>query len=102
MRFLAMRKGIYFGLACLALAAGTGPALAFRVPEPNAPYPTQHQMEARNAEGEQPWAMSYSDQAAQRLGVKEGQWEAFGSSDSAPYRLKGGIDTRGAVLRLTW
>ena len=97
-----MRKGIYFGLAFLALVAGTGPALAFRIPEPNAPYPTQHQLEARNVEREQPWARSYSDQAARRLGVQDGRWEAFGTSDSAPYRLKGGIDANGAVLRLTW
>lgn len=97
-----MRKGIFFGAAFLSLVAGTAPALAFRIPEPNAPYPTQHQQEARFAEPQQPWATSYSDEAARRLGVQDGRWEAFGSSDSAPYRLKGGIGTNGAVLRLTW
>lgn len=97
-----MRKVAHLGLAFLALVAGTGQALAFRIPEPNAPYPTQHQLEARYAERDQPWAMSYSDQAARRLGVQDGRWEAFGNSDSAPYRLKGGIGTNGAVLRLTW
>ena len=97
-----MRKGIFLGLAFLAVLAGTGPALAFRVPEPNAPYPTQRQLEARNVEPQQPWAMSYSDEAARRLGVQDGRWEAFGSSDSSAYRLKAGIGTNGAVLRLTW
>ena len=97
-----MCKGLYFGLAFLALVAGTGPALAFRIPEPNAPYPTPHQQETRYAEREQPWATSYSDEAARRLGFQDGRWEAFGSSDSAPYRLKGGIGANGAVLRLTW
>jgi hypothetical protein len=46
--------------------------------------------------------MSYSDEAAQRLGLADGRWEAFNSQSPAGPTFKGGLDTRGAVLRLQW
>jgi hypothetical protein len=52
----------------------------------------------------QPYAMSYADEAAQTLGIKNGRWEAFdtGSSDPLMPSLKGGIDSGGAMVRLQW
>ena len=99
-----MRKLAVTALVALALVKAA-PALAFRVPDANAPLPTPHQQEVRYADSvSQPYAMNYSDEAAHRLGLAEGRWEAFdaraGTSGGAT--LKGGFDTHGAVLRLQW
>jgi hypothetical protein len=99
-----MHKLLVPGLAAAALLV-TGPAFAFRVPDPNAPWPTPHQLETGHADQErQPYAMSYSDEAAQRLGLADGRWEAFNnqSGGAAGATLKGGLDAHGAVLRLQW
>jgi hypothetical protein len=97
-----MRKLSVSGLVVASLLVA-GPACAFRVPDPNAPLPTPHQREAGYADRErQPYAMSYSDEAAQRLGLADGRWEAFNSQSPAGPTFKGGLDTRGAVLRLQW
>ena len=96
-----MRKLLVPGLAVAALLAA-GPALAFRAPDPNAPVPTPHQREVGYPDQDrQPYAMSYSDEAARSLGLTDGRWEAF-KSQSSGATLKGGFDTRGAVLRLQW
>jgi hypothetical protein len=35
--------------------------------------------------------------------MENGRWEAFSAdSGGSRFNLKGGLDTRGAVLRLTW
>ena len=97
-----MRKRVVSCLAVTALLVA-GPAFAFRVPDPNAPWPTPHQREAGYTDQErQPYAMSYSDEAARRLGLSDGRWEAFNSQSTTGATLKGGLDTRGAVLRLQW
>lgn len=99
-----MRKLVLPALAALALI-GTGPAFAFRVPDTNAPLPTPHQQEVRYADSvRQPYAMSYSDEAARRLGLADGHWEAFNTQagDSLAPTLKGGFNTRGVVLHLQW
>jgi hypothetical protein len=97
-----MRKLSVPGLAVTALLVA-GPAFAFRAPDPNAPWPTPHQREVGYADQErQPYAMSYSDEAARSLGLTDGRWEAFSSQSAAGATLKGGFDTRGAVLRLQW
>ena len=98
-----MRRLFASGLVVAALLVA-GPAFAFRVPDPNAAWPTPHQREAAYADRErQPYAMSYSDEAAQRLGLADGHWEAFqGQSGGSGPTFKGGLDTRGAVLRLQW
>jgi hypothetical protein len=97
-----MRKLSASGLVVAALLVA-GPAFAFRVPDPNAAWPTPHQREAGYADQErQPYAMSYSDEAARRLGLADGRWEAFSSQSAAGPTLKGGLGTRGAVLRLQW
>lgn len=99
-----MRGWRSFGLACLALAATGAPAFAFQVPQANAPYPTPHQQETRYADNQtHPWSMTYGDEAARRLGVTEGRWEAFGADTTDDrFRLNGGFNPQGAVLRLTW
>jgi hypothetical protein len=97
-----MRKRVLSGLAVAALLVA-GPALAFGAPDPNATVPTPHQREVGYADQErQPYAMSYSDEAARSLGLKAGRWEAFSTQSTAGVTLKGGFDTRGAVLRLQW
>ncbi len=92
------------GLAFLALAAAGSPANAFHIPQANAPYPTPNQQERRYAASEpNPWAMTYGDEAARRLGMQDGHWEAFrAEAGDARFDLKGGITSKGAVLRLTW
>ena len=97
-----MRKLSVAGLAVAALLVA-GPAFGFRAPDPNAPWPTPHQRETGYANQErQPYAMSYSDEAARSLGLTDGRWEAFNSKSTGGTTLKGGFDTRGAVLRLQW
>jgi hypothetical protein len=99
-----MRKLVLFGLVAATLLLA-GPAFAFRVPEANAPYPTPHQQDVRYADSqEQPWRQTYSDEAARRMGVADGTWQAFGTpvGESARFSLKGGLGSRGAVLRLQW
>ena len=59
-----MRRLSVSGLVVAALLVA-GPAFAFRVPDPNSAWPTPHQREAGYADQErQPYAMSYSDEAA--------------------------------------
>jgi hypothetical protein len=99
-----MRELSVSGLVVAALLVA-GPAYGFRAPDPNAAWPTPRQREAGYADRErQPYAMTYSDEAAQRLGLADGRWEAFNSQASGPAgpSFKGGLDTRGAVLRLQW
>ena len=77
--------------------------MAFRVPEANAAWPTPHQQESRYADSTtQPYTTTYSDEAAQRLGLADGRWNAFEAHSSDGSTLKGGFDTNGAVLRLQW
>ena len=84
-------------------AAGPAPAWAFRVPDSNAPPLTQHQMDVRYADSRpQPYAMTYTDEAAQRLGIRNGQWEAFDTHSSDPLSLRGGIDGGRPMIRLQW
>jgi hypothetical protein len=105
-QFTRSQAGRRIGMfTVLTLIAATTPALAFRVPDPSAPIPTEHQMSQKFVENQpQPYAMSYADEAFQTLGVKDGRWEAFdtGSSDPLMPSLKGGIDSGGAMVRLQW
>ena len=91
--------------ACLALVLGTTSALAFRPPNSNVPPTTEHQQDLRYADGaKQPYAMNYSDEAAQRLGVHDGQWEAFDTRSTNPLvpSFKGGVDSGAAMVKLQW
>ena len=66
---------------------------------------TEHQMQLRYADTKpQPYAMNYTDEAAQTLGVKDGKWEAFSTQSPDPLmpRFKGGIDSGRAMIGLQW
>jgi hypothetical protein len=94
-----------FVCAFLALTAGSAPAWAFDTSQPNAPLTTLNQMDQQYADNQpQPYAMRYSDEAAAKLGVQDGKWEAFDTHSSDPLvpSLKGGIDHGGAMLSLQW
>jgi hypothetical protein len=100
-----MRAMTVLAVATLALIAGSAPAWAFRAPDSNAAWPTEHQLEQRYSDQPvQPYAMNYTDEAAQRLGVQDGKWEAFATHSSDPLMpsLRGGIDNGGAMIRLQW
>jgi hypothetical protein len=100
-----MRPLTILSCICLALALGTSSALAFRPPDTNVAPPTEHQQELRYADAQtQPWAMNYTDEAAQRLGVHDGQWEAFNTRSSDPMvpSFKGGVDNGSAMVKLQW
>jgi hypothetical protein len=88
--------------AVAALAAGSSPAWAFRLPG-NEAWPTEHQKQLRFAENQpQPYAMNYADEAAQTLGVREGKWEAFTPRSSDMPSVKGSMDGGRPMLILQW
>jgi len=92
-------------LAVAAVAAGSGPGWAFRLPDPNAVPLTEHQIQLRVAESTpRPYAMNYADDAARTLGVKDGKWEAFSTQSGGPLMpsFKGGIDSGRAMIGLQW
>lgn len=92
-----------FALALAALAAGPGTAWAFRLPDNNAAWPTEHQQRLRLADNQtQPYAMNYTDEAARKLGVKAGQWEAFSPRTGDMPALKGGLNDGRPMLILQW
>ena len=100
-----MRVQPILSCALLALTVRTLPAFAFGLAAMNAAPLTQHQLELRYAQSApSPYAMSYTDEAAQRLGVRDGRWEAFDTRSSDPLMpsLKGGVDHEGAMLKLQW
>lgn len=88
-------------LAVTALTAGAAPAHAFRGPDLPQPVP-DHVREAKYAQTESPYAMNYSDEAAQKLGLKDGQWEAFKSDTPGMPSFHAGVDAGGPMLRLQW
>jgi hypothetical protein len=97
-----------FAVAALILQIGAAqPASAWssRLPNPNAPPLTEHQIQLRVAEtAPQPYAMNYADDAARTLGVKDGKWEAFSSQSHDPLTpsFRGGIDGGRAMIGLQW
>lgn len=96
-----MRSFGTFAFAFVALAAGFEPAWAFRIPDSTAAWPTEHQKALHYTEP-QPYAMNYADAAAQRLGVKDGKWEAFTSRSSDMPSVKGSLDSGRPMLFLQW
>jgi hypothetical protein len=98
-----MRPCRTLAFAFLAMTAGAAPGWAFPIPDVNAAPPIQHQLD-QAAIPSQPYAMNYSEEAAQTLGVHDGKWEAFSTQSSDPLvpSLKGGIDHGGAMISLQW
>jgi len=91
-----------FGTVAFALVAlAAGPAWAFRIPDSNAAWPTEHQKALRNVET-RPYAMSYTDQAAQKLGLRDGQWEAFAPRSGDMPSVRGSMDSGRPMLILQW
>jgi hypothetical protein len=99
-RFPFMRQMRTSFLAA-ALVLGALPAHAFAKPDFNAPSPIPHVREAGMAQS-QPRVMNYTDQMAHSLGVRDGGWEAFKSTDPMMPSLKGGIDSGAPMLKLQW
>src|SRR3954466_1138075 len=98
-----MRFGLFLAVAVPALIAGPAPGWAFPAPETNKAWPTEHQQELRPAANEtSPYAMRYSDEAAQSLGFREGRWEAFTPSNPLMPRVNGGLDGGRPMLHLQW
>jgi len=99
-----MRPTTTLACALIALMAGSAPCLAFA--PYNAPLPaTQHQLDVRYGDSQsQPYAMNYTDEAAQQLGVHDGQWEAFNTHSTDPMvpSFKGGVDNGSAMFKLQW
>ena len=98
-----MRPLAPLAFAFLALTAGAAPAWAFTVPQTNTPGPTEHQREQGTAPAA-PYAMNYTDEAAQKLGVRDGKWEAFDTHSTNPLmpRLTGGLDSGRPMISLQW
>jgi hypothetical protein len=98
-----MRRFRILAFALLAMVTGAAPVGAFPIPNANAAPPTPHQLD-QAATPSQPYAMNYTDEAAQTLGVRDGKWEAFNTHSSDPLMpsLKGGIDHGGAMISLQW
>jgi hypothetical protein len=89
--------------AVVALAAGSVPALGFRTPDVTTPPPTEHLRQLRFVDNQtQPYAMNYTDEAARKLGVKDGHWEAFEPRSGDMPSLKGGLDSGRPMLILQW
>jgi hypothetical protein len=92
-------------LAAAALIAAAIPAQAYLMPDPSAQAPIPHVQDVRfNDAGKTPYAMNYTDEAAQTLGIKDGKWEAFSTSSSDPLMpsLNAGADSGGAMIKLQW
>ncbi|MDB5734137.1 MAG: hypothetical protein JWN16_774 [Alphaproteobacteria bacterium] len=92
-------------LATAALLLAAAPAQAYDAPQFNAPAPIPHVQDVRFADQDRtPYAMRYSDEAAESLGVKDGKWEAFSTKSSSPLMpsLNAGADSGGAMIKLQW
>jgi len=91
------------GLVC---GAGSGSALAARLPNLNPAVPTEHQTLQRFAEEPKaPYAMTYMDDVARSLGVAGGKADFLDTGrtrDPLMPSLKGGVDRGGLMLRLQW
>lgn len=91
-------------ILCAATALLLGSGHAFARPDLNPGYPVPHVRDSQAQDRSQPYAMNYTDEMAQSLGVREGRWEVFDASASHPLMpsVKGGIDSGGPMLRLQW
>ena len=98
-----MRFGVILAVAIPVLVTGAAPAWAFPGPEINKAWPTEHQQALRAvADRPTPYAMRYTDEAAQSLGMKDGKWEAFTPTSSLMPRINGGLEGGRPMVRLQW
>jgi hypothetical protein len=100
-----MRPVWVFIAVTLALGAGANGARAFQTPD-SLHYPSENETALKLADKQttQPYAMNYTDEAAQSLGVKDGRWEAFDTHSRDPMlpSLKGGVADGAAMVKLQW
>ncbi len=98
-----MRCFVLLAAAIPAMIAGSASVWAFPGPEINKHWPTEHQQELRTlASPPAPYAMRYTDEAAQTLGMKDGKWEAFTPVNPLMPRVNGGLDGGRPMVRLQW
>lgn len=64
---------------------------------PGAPKPI-------STEAKSPYAMTYTDEVAQSLGVKDGHMDVFSTQPDSSYlpSFSAGVDQGGAMFRLKW
>jgi hypothetical protein len=98
-------KATIFAL-CALLGAGYGTSVqAMSLPledhlslqYPGAPRPVRQ-------DNQSPYAMTYTDEVAQSLGVKDGHMDLFSTVPASSYlpSFSAGVDRGGAMLRLKW
>ncbi len=102
------RAGVIVLLSLLVSApafAGFGPRvpganpLASPLAYPGAPKPPPPEQQ------KQPYAMNYTDEAAETLGMRDGHMDVFSSKPAAHGfmpTISGGLGGDGAMLRLQW
>jgi len=67
------------------------------------PWPTERQQELRTlASHLLPYAMRYTNEAAQTLGLKDGKWETRTPVNPMMPRVNGGVDGGRPMARLQW
>src|SRR4051812_26224012 len=106
MRGRALAILILSMMAATPALAGFGPRvpgsnpLASPLSYPGAPKPAAPEQQ------KQPYAMNYTDEAAQTLGVRDGHMDVFSTKPVAHGGLmptiSGGLGGEGAMLRLQW
>ncbi len=98
------RSVILFTTAALLVSAPS--AFAARLPNLNPVLTTEHDAASRLKEQPaSPYAMNYTDEVAQSLGVRGGKADFIdtGKSDDAFVpALKAGVDGGSAMIRLQW
>jgi hypothetical protein len=102
-----MRTVLILCLASAALIGGTARASAAVWIDPAYDLLTEHGkiLRYQDQQPTQPYAMNFTDEAAQTLGVHSGRWEAFNTGPSRngmSTNLSGGIDKGHAMIRLQW
>ena len=100
-----MRQGKAALLALFALLAMEPSARAARVPfqdHLSLQYPGAPRLVPERAKS--PYPMTYTDEVAQSLGVKDGRWDVFSTRPVSGYMpsFSAGVDQGGAMLRLKW
>ena len=86
-------------LAVPAAAAGNVPGSGGLLPVPNPHVQMQRQMNTAPV-GRSPYPMTYSEQVAQSLGVRNGRVDLIAPQTSSPYAPS--LSVGGGMLRLRW
>jgi hypothetical protein len=93
---------------CLSavLTVTAGAAMATQLPNPSPAFVSEHQNDLRaDTRPAAPFAIAYSDEAAETLGVHDGKWAFLDTGRPARAympSLKGGVERDGLKLRLMW